>query len=58
MELTFTVSHVNDGPAPFDVVGYTDDGTELRIRFQDNDPRVSEGAAITVAFDQEPEPEG
>lgn len=51
MNLSFTVDHVNAGPAPFDVTATTGDGTELRIRFGGH-PGLAAGDMVTVEFDQ------
>lgn len=57
MDITFTVSSVNAGPAPFDVVA-DNGGIELRLRFHTDDPAVEVGTQIAVSYTpvEKPEP--
>lgn len=66
MDITVTVTSVNDGPAPFDVFASNDD-CEVRVRFYEKDPQVEVGTQITVSYTPvdtpsvdagEPDPQG
>lgn len=54
---TFKVSHVNEGPAPFDVTASDDEGVELRLRFPDEHPGLYEGSSISVSYTKKAPPE-
>lgn len=52
MNLSLTVDHINDGPAPFDVTATATDGTEARLRFPDGHPGLAAGDKVSVSFEQ------